>query len=393
MGERKVIMDSNNKIYLKMIEAGYSTEDIKEMVIEEFNQFFVNKEILQRNAIEVLLPELINLIKLKQYEKYYQEFIMCVDMYKRSMNIDREECFKVFANWSLDINKAINKYWIIYNLDRVRKDLTLEEYVEVTFKNIGKLIEGVIKPYSFNILNNIYIIEGKKEKIDTFQKKDLGIFFEEIIQSNMLDELFKIQLDTMDGIKQIKLNQLRNIVAHENYEFEANSINCFIKKKNEVIDSFSLSIEQLKKCFSDVYYTLGSIKLAYTIFFIDNIDEIIEYNPDKLNIRVESLISNMFLGIQSQGFKIIDFVEDSIESKLILEDILCNDEKQRMIHSSQFLFRLWEITKAKNNIIEYLDNTGNLKAIFQLDSDVCEHINNGELEPLAQAEMMKIKVI
>lgn len=393
MGERKVIMDSNNKIYLKMIEAGYSPEDIKEMVIEEFNQFFVNKEILQRNAIEVLLPELINLIKLKQYEKYYQEFIMCVDMYKRSMNIDREECFKVFANWSLDINKAINKYWIIYNLDRVRKDLTLEEYVEVTFKNIGKLIEGVIKPYSFNILNNIYIIEGKKEKIDTFQKKDLGIFFEEIIQSNMLDELFKIQLDTMDGIKQIKLNQLRNIVAHENYEFEGNSINCFIKKKNEVIDSFSLSIEQLKKCFSDVYYTLGSIKLAYTIFFIDNIDEIIEYNPDKLNIRVESLISNMFLGIQSQGFKIIDFVEDSIESKLILEDILCNDEKQRMIHSSQFLFRLWEITKAKNNIIEYLDNTGNLKAIFQLDSDVCERINNGELEPLAQAEMMKIKVI
>ncbi|EPV4646340.1 hypothetical protein ACV6CB_001423 [Clostridium perfringens] len=393
MGERKVIIDSNNKIYLDMIESGYSPEYIKEMVIEEFNQFFVNKEILQRNAIEVLLPELINLIKLKQYEKYYQEFIMCVDMYTRSMNIDREECFKAFANWSLDINKAINKYWIIYNLDRVMEGLTLEEYVEVTFKNIGKLIEGVIKPYLFNILNNIYIIKGEKEKIDTFKKKDLGVFFEEIIQSNMLGKLFNIQLETIGGIKQIKLNQLRNIVAHENYEFEGNVIKCFIKKKNEVIDSFSISIEQLKKCFSDVYYTLGAIKLAYTIFFIDNIDEIIKYNPDKLNIRVEQQIVNTFLGIQSQGFKIIDFVEDSMESKLILQDILCNDEKQRMIHSSQFLFRLWEITKAKNNIIEYLDNTGNLKAIFQLDSDVCEHINNGELELLSQAELMKIKII
>ena len=64
-----------------------------------------------------------------------------------------------------------------------------------------------------------------------------------------------------------------------------------------------------------------------------------------------------------------------------------------MIHSSQFLFSLWEITKAKSNVIEYLDNTGMLKAIFQLDSNVCERINNGELEPLAQVEMMRITII
>lgn len=101
----------------------------------------------------------------------------------------------------------------------------------------------------------------------------------------------------------------------------------------------------------------------------------------------------MFLGIQSQGFKIVDFIDDSIESKLILEDILGGNEKERMIHSSQFLFRLWEITKAKNNTIEYLDSTGNLKAIFNLDSDVCERINNGKLYPLAQAEMIKIKIM
>lgn len=393
MGERKVISDISNETYLGIIKAGYSSEDIKEMVIEEFNQFFMNKQVLERNAIEVLLPELINLTKLKQYEKYYQEFTMCLDMYKNSMNIDKEECFKAFANWSSDINKAINKYWIIYNLDKVRENLTIEEYVEVTFKKIGKLIEGIIKPYSFNILNNIYIIKGKKEKVNTFEKKDLGAFFEEIIQANITGELFRIQLDTMSGIKEIKLNQLRNIVAHENYEIEGEIINCFIKNKNEIKDSFRISIEQLKKCFGDVYYTLGSIKLAHTIFFVDNIDEIIKYNPDKSNIRVEQLITNAFLGIQSQGFKIIDFVEDSIESKLILEDALYDNEKQRMIHSSQFLFRLWEITKAKNNVIEYLDNTGELKAIFQLDSNVCERINNGELEPLAQAEMMKIKII
>ncbi len=393
MEKRRVVTDIYNRIYLDMIEGGYSPAEIKQMVIEEFSEFFANKEVLQRNAIEILLPELVNKTKLKQYSRYYQEFIMCIDMFKCSMDTDSEECFKAFANWSLDINKAINKYWTIYNLDRVIETLTLEEYVEVTFKNIGKLIEGVIKSYSFNILNNIYIIKNKKEKVSTFKNKDLGTFFEEIIQTNMLGELFKIQLNTTIGIKQIKLNQLRNIVAHENYEFNGEIINCFIKKKNEVIDSFSITLEQLKEAYRDVYYTLGSIKLAYTIFFVDNVEEINKYNPDIIALRVEQLITNTFLGIQSQGFEIVDFVENSIESKLILQDILSDNEEQRMIHSSQFLFKLWQITKAKNNVIEYLDNTGKLKAIFQLDSDVCELINSGELEPIAQAKMMKINIM
>ena len=392
MEERKVVLDVSKDPYLEMIKEGYSPEDIK-MIIEEFNQFFMNKQVLEKNAIEALLPELINLTKLRQHGKYYQEFTMCLDMYENSMNVDKEECFKAFANWSLDINKAINKYWIIYNLDKPSENLTLEEYVEIIFKQIGKLIEGLIKPYSFNILNNIYIIKGKKEKVNTFENKDLGTFFEEIIKCNMIGKLFSIQLDTMSGIKEIKLNQLRNIIAHENYEVDGEIINCFIKNKNKIKDSFSISIEQLKKCFSDVYYTFGSIKLAYSIFFVDNIDEIIKYNPDILNIRVEQLITNTFLKIQSQGFKIIDFVEDNTESKLILKDALCDNEKKRMIHSSQFLFSLWEITKAKSNVIEYLDNTGMLKAIFQLDSNVCERINNGELEPLAQVEMMRITII
>ncbi|AXU77456.1 hypothetical protein CDIF28670_03929 [Clostridioides difficile] len=61
MGERKVNLDVSNEIYLRMIKEGYSPEDIKEMVIEEFNQFFMNNQVLERNAIDVLLPELINL--------------------------------------------------------------------------------------------------------------------------------------------------------------------------------------------------------------------------------------------------------------------------------------------------------------------------------------------
>ena len=66
MEERKVVLDVSKDPYLEMIKEGYSPEDIK-MIIEEFNQFFMNKQVLEKNAIEALLPELINLTKLRQH--------------------------------------------------------------------------------------------------------------------------------------------------------------------------------------------------------------------------------------------------------------------------------------------------------------------------------------
>lgn len=65
MEEREVVLDVSKDPYLEMIKEGYSPEDIKKMIIEEFNQFFMNKQVLEKNAIEALLPELINLTKLR----------------------------------------------------------------------------------------------------------------------------------------------------------------------------------------------------------------------------------------------------------------------------------------------------------------------------------------
>lgn len=394
MEQGKLLSDLNkSNVYLELIKAGYTKEQIKGMVIEEFDEFFVNKQVLIRNAIETLLPELINLMKLKNYGTNYEEFKLCLNMFRNSMNVDRKACFRAFATWSLDINKATNRYWVIYNLDRSRDKLNLEEYAEVSFKQIGDLIEGIIKMYSYNILNNIYIINGKQDKVDKFVDKDLGTFFNEIIESNMIGNLFRIKLDTKNGEKEIRLNQLRNIVAHKNYDIVALEIKCFIKQKNRIKDSFSVSRQQLQRCLTDVYYTFASIRLAYTIFFIDNVDEIVKYNPDMINVRTEELITNTFLGISSQGFNIIDFEYDSVEGVLVLKDISYGNESERMIHASQFLFRLWEITKSKNNVIKYVDNSGRLRAIFEIDSNTCQLIYNGDIEPLEQANLMKITII
>ena len=47
---------STNNVYLELIKAGYTQNQIKEILIEEFDEFFTNKQILIRNEIEILLP-------------------------------------------------------------------------------------------------------------------------------------------------------------------------------------------------------------------------------------------------------------------------------------------------------------------------------------------------
>lgn len=69
-----------------------------------------------------------------------------------------------------------------------------ETYVTKQIRKNNENVNVNVKSESFKkwIVSQFYNIEGKKEKVNTFEKKDLGVFFEEIIQSNMLGELFKV---------------------------------------------------------------------------------------------------------------------------------------------------------------------------------------------------------
>lgn len=55
-----------NDIYSDLIKNGVLPEYIKDMVIEEFDGLFTNKEKFKRNAIDLLLPELVNILKLQK---------------------------------------------------------------------------------------------------------------------------------------------------------------------------------------------------------------------------------------------------------------------------------------------------------------------------------------
>lgn len=381
-----------NNIYSDLIKTGVQPEDIKEMIIEEFDDFFINKEILEKNAINSLLPELINFIKLNEQTKFYNGFIEFLDILNTAKTHNSLHVMSAIEKCYDAIEMAHHKYWIIYSLDRDRLDLNLEQFSKYTFDQIKDIIEIMIKPYCSYVIYNIYIVNGEKSKFSSVNEMNLGKLVNEITQKNYLMDIFNLKIWTLSGEQNIKLNTLRNIGAHNDYIVIKDKIICDIRNyKNEIIGQLKLKREDLQKILVDVFSVFRALKLGYTLFFIDNVEEINKRITINLECRKEQLILNTFFGIQSQGFKIMEFIDSQEKSKIILLELLEDRENIKgAIHSSQFLYYLWEITKSNKNIIEYRDKNNKPIASFEINGEFCEKIGDGSIQSSDIVSEMKI---
>lgn len=159
----------------------------------------------------------------------------------------------------------------------------------------------MIKPYCSYILYNIYIINSKANNLSYIKEKSLGNLVNEIIQNKYLIDIFKPTVYTLSGEKNIRLNTLRNIGAHNDYMVTEGKIICDIRNgKNEITEQFKLRREGLHKILIDVTEAFRALKLGYTIFFIDNLDYINKSNIIIQHPMKEQLILNTFFGLKSK---------------------------------------------------------------------------------------------
>ncbi|QZN88051.1 hypothetical protein K5X77_06065 [Vagococcus lutrae] len=389
MNNEKLINQMMQKNYYgKLIKKGYTSEDIYLIVEEIFNPYFKNSD-LSKEMVELLLPELINIANLgksPQYLKYFEEIL---SFFNEVKELNAPEVYKSFSNWEPQINKEMNHFWPIYNLEKSREDLNLEEFSKVSFDMIEDIIEGLIKTYGYHLLDIINIKKEKKISLDLLENKKMGSVFSEIIDTRLFENLFKIELNTNLGNKSLRLNQLRNISAHKKYQVVDNLVFCELKEKDET-NVFSMTKEELNRSLTAVYDTFLSLKQAYTIFYLDNLREIASYNEEEGDVRKEHKVIHIFMGIQSQGFDIIEFIDDSKTAKLLLRDKSRDDEQSRAIHAAQFLCRVWEISNAERNVVEFENKNGDKIAKFEVNCEVCKQIYSEEMEFRELAKHMKI---
>ena len=132
---------------LKMSELGKTPTEIKEAVIESLEPYFENRDILEKYAIEFLVVESINLLKLKSDKWFFERFKKCISTYQLAKSINPQKCFESCALWQPDIEQSISRYWSVYYLEIDKNTLDSEEYLHECLRNIGDIIEGLTKPY------------------------------------------------------------------------------------------------------------------------------------------------------------------------------------------------------------------------------------------------------
>ena len=376
----KIMSTIKESPLLKMIELGLKPQEIKEIVIELLDPYFDNKEILEQFAIDVLVPESINLLKLKKDKWFFEMFEKCLLTYRSAKSKDPQSCFQSFALWQSHISHSISKFWSTLHLEVNKNALDIEEFLHECLRNIGDIIEGSTKPYLKVLLHQIRNANGIKTALKDIDSLDLGIIVNELIQKSGYPELF------LPPPWNIKLNQWRNIAYHHTAKIENNEIVCWYGKKPN-IKKIRLSRSELLQVAHTILKIYETLKLAHTLFSVDNIEEINKFSPS-VEVRDEAKFLNFAAALASQGFEIVEYKKNTEEAKLVVKDRSNLNPDERRCHASQFLFPLWLLTKSKSVMVEYREKDNAPNLLVSVNSSICEKIYNGELEPLTLARTM-----
>jgi hypothetical protein len=388
MNKYEKIISSINKQtnFLEMVKAGIKPEEIKKTVIELLEPYFENREMLEKYAINTLLGDSILLMKIRKDKFFFDKFKKCIETYRSAKNKKQKECFKSCAFFFNAIIETEIKFWSVANLEVDKNKLELEDALHECLKNIGEIIEGLTKPFLKTFLCQVRISYGINE-LNSVRAMDLGQVVAELIKKSNCAELFS------PPPWNISLSQWRNIAYNHSAKINNENILCMYGREHN-LKKIELTKDEMIKAIRVIYNIYSVLKLVYTVFYIDNIQDIMKYAtiPEK-EPREESIFLNFTLGLASLGYEVVEINKNIEEANLVIRDVSDLDIRDRRAHASQFLFPLWLATHSKNIVIEYRDKNNTPKLLMSIDNLTCEKISNGELDELELARKFKIVIL
>lgn len=378
----KILTDVQKNPLLHMIKMGKAPDEIKEAVIDSLSPYFENKDILEKYAINLLVSESINLLKLKKNSWYYDYFKKCLLTFRSAKIKDSHACFESCAYWQNEINQCVSEHWSLYYLEVPKNTLEIEEYIFECLRNIGAIIEGLIKPYSKVFIHNVKIANGVETTPYHINSLNFGVIVNELIEKSDCSDLFVLTS------KKIPLNHWRNIAYHHSARIENNKVMCWYGKSSN-LQYIRFTKEDLLQIVHDIYKIYTVLNLAHTLFFVDNINEILKFSPPD-EVREEADLLNFIVGLNSQGFEIVKFDKNDKEAIVVIRDVSEMPTYKRLSHVSQFIFQLWIITHSNQLIIEYHDNKNTPCFRLSSNSEICEKVYSGDLDELVLHKTMEI---
>jgi hypothetical protein len=168
-----------------LLENGYSPSIIKSEIIETFKPYFKNHSNLENYAINFLVSDWINFLRISiKHAGIEDEIKTVLDTYDQAKMRDHESTMIVLSEMIPFHLESGNKYWSFLNLEVDKTDLEIYEFAQTSMKDISNIIEGISKSvYVENVLIN-KIKRGRPIDIEKTMSNKLGNLIQDLIDNS-----------------------------------------------------------------------------------------------------------------------------------------------------------------------------------------------------------------
>lgn len=352
---------------LTFIEQGMSPAEIKEGIIDLLSPHFTNQKNLEEMAVSVLVPEAVSLFRIEDDAWERAMFTRVLGEYQQALALDKNACLEGCASWESKVHHGVSEHWSGFYLEVDKKELLLEEFRYEAFRNIGMIVEACLQPLLKELLLQVRLRRGKANPSNGLETLDLGLAVGELHHTSGYPELFA------PPPWAISLSQWRNMAQHHKTRVENGLIvGTYGRGSNE--REVKLDRDELFDALKRIYSVFLVIKTARAIFLVDNIDE---YRPhiQDIDMRADINVLHLSASLATQGFDVIDISVEGDSVTAVIKDMTDAHAKQRILHSSQFVYPVWLHFPADKITVEFRDSSGEIMLTTIAKGSDCKAVN------------------
>lgn len=356
---------------LSLAESGLTPSELKSSITSLLDPYFKNKKVLSELSVELLVPDAMNIIRVSAdpWDKLMLDKVF--EVYTTAGTANQSECFSGAAFWEVQIQQGLHEFWSTFHLEVDKSGLELDEFKFEIFRNIGAIVEACIQPHLKDLLHQVRITHGSSAPATGLDTMDLGVVVDNLIRTSGFPDLFAPKPWG------IKLNQWRNMAQHHKTRIEDNEI-VGVYGKGATGTEVRFHRDELLAAARKIFTIFVIIKTARSVFLIDNIDIFRSYAKSVV-IRDDVHLLNLSSALAVQGFEMIDFEIDQASVSVSVSDVTSGDIWGRMMHSSQFVYPVWNHFQRAGIKVKLFDKSGEWLLTTCGKGEDCTKVGSGEI--------------
>ena len=297
---------------------GVFEEEIKEEAKKYFIQLFNNEDEVD-SSLSGFIPTLRAFRTLygyfENFERPFELIKSALYLYRKALRIDYNTTTDILVEAAEDMDKALNQHWqFCGNLrewaESLEKDIPVRDKVYDYFNLIHSLLEGIFKREIWFLISCFQISNNKNNSASQWRNKSLGAIVKKLGElPEPLNSFFSCRT-----VKEIPINQLRNIAAHKDFTVYNDKIEVTIGIKNK--RSFLLTFEELTETMMELLKIRMVAKTFINFVLCENFETLLDKGY-KYMLIPETLINDVSLHLANEDIILekVQKVGDTIEIK------------------------------------------------------------------------------